>query len=98
MSVSFKIKTTILAWIWHLQLTFTRKTRAMICLPCQKLHVVPVVGSPANNRFFHRSLSNWVLIWERDFKKKENGGKMSSVGKNIRELCLFYKCLCCMFT
>ena len=28
----------------------------------------------------------------------ENGGKKSSIGKNIRELCLFYKCLCCMFT
>ena len=54
------------------------------------------LGSPVKNRFFHRNLANWAL-WEREFKKKENGGKMSSIGKNIRELCLVYKCLCCMF-
>ena len=50
------------------------------------------VGSPAKNRFFHRNLANWIL-WEREFEKKENGGKMSSIGKNIRELCLFLQML-----
>ena len=43
------------------------------------LHGV-TVGSPAKNRFFHRNIANWVS-WEREFKKKENGGKMSSIGK-----------------
>ena len=41
------------------------------------------------NRFFHGNLANWVS-WERELKKKENGGKMSSIGKNIKELRLFY--------